>query len=80
MAEMGVNEDMQPDKFYFDQALKVFAREQPQQSPVFMFVYLTANHFPWWNVYRPDLTPNWTPLGKCRGDRRIHSPSDHDGT
>jgi phosphoglycerol transferase MdoB-like AlkP superfamily enzyme len=63
MAEMGVNEDMQPDKFYFDQALKVFAREQPQQSPVFMFVYLTANHFPWWSVYRPDLTPNWTPLG-----------------
>jgi phosphoglycerol transferase MdoB-like AlkP superfamily enzyme len=63
MADMGVNEDMQPDKFYFDQALKVFAREQPQQSPVFMFVYLTANHFPWWNVYRSDLTPNWTPLG-----------------
>ena len=64
MAEMGVNEDMQPDKFYFDQALKVFAREQPQQSPVFMFVYLTANHFPWWSVYRPDLTPaGWTPPG-----------------
>jgi hypothetical protein len=64
MAAMGVNEDMQPDKFYFDQALKVFAREQPQQSPVFMFVYLTANHFPWWNVYRPDLTPaGWTPPG-----------------
>jgi phosphoglycerol transferase MdoB-like AlkP superfamily enzyme len=64
MAEMGVNEDMQPDKFYFDQALKVFAREQPQQSPVFMFVYLTANHFPWWNVYRPDLTPaGWKPPG-----------------
>jgi phosphoglycerol transferase MdoB-like AlkP superfamily enzyme len=63
MADMGVNEDMQPDKFYFDQALKTFAREQPQQLPVFMFVYLTANHFPWWNVYRPDLTPNWAPLG-----------------
>ena len=64
MAAMGVNEDMQPDKFYFDQALKVFAREQPQQSPVFMFVYLTANHFPWWSVYRPDLTPaGWTPPG-----------------
>ncbi len=64
MAAMGVNEDMQPDKFYFDQALKVFAREQLQQSPVFMFVYLTANHFPWWNVYRPDLTPaGWTPPG-----------------
>ena len=64
MAAMGVNEDMQPDQFYYDQALKVFAREQPQQSPVFMFVYLTANHFPWTDVYRPDLTPaGWTPPG-----------------
>jgi phosphoglycerol transferase MdoB-like AlkP superfamily enzyme len=64
MAEMGVSEDMQPDRFYYDQALKVFAREQPQQSPVFMFVYLTANHFPWTDVYRPDLTPaGWTAPG-----------------
>jgi hypothetical protein len=63
MADMGVNEDMQPDKFYFDQALKVFAGQQPSQSPVFMFVYLTANHFPWTSVYRPDLTPDWTPPG-----------------
>ena len=64
MAEMGVNEDMQPDSFYYDQALKAFAREQPQQTPVFMFVYLTANHFPWTDVYRPDLTPaDWTPPG-----------------
>jgi len=64
MAEMGVNEDMQPDTFYYDQALKAFAREQPRQSPVFMFVYLTANHFPWTDVYRPDLTPaGWTPPG-----------------
>ena len=63
MADMGVNEDMQPDKFYFDQALKVFEREQSSQSPVFMFVYLTANHFPWTDVYRPDLTP---PAGRRR--------------
>jgi phosphoglycerol transferase MdoB-like AlkP superfamily enzyme len=63
MADMGVNEDMQPDKFYFDQALKVFAGQQPSSSPVFMLVYLTANHFPWTSVYRPDLTPDWTPPG-----------------
>jgi phosphoglycerol transferase MdoB-like AlkP superfamily enzyme len=64
MAAMGVNEDMQPDRFYYDQALKVFAREQASQPPVFMFVYLTANHFPWTDVYRPDLTPaGWTPPG-----------------
>src|SRR6266702_2444398 len=63
MADMGVNEDMQPDKFYFDQALKVFAGQQPSRSPIFMFVYLTANNFPWTSVYRPDLTPDWTPPG-----------------
>lgn len=64
MAEMGVSEDMQPDSFYYEQALKAFAREQASQSPVFMFVYLTANHFPWTDVYRPDLTPDgWTPPG-----------------
>jgi hypothetical protein len=63
MADMGVNEDMQPDSFYFDQALKVFAREQPSHAPVFMFLYLTANHFPWTDVYRPELTPDWTPPG-----------------
>ncbi|MDI1266835.1 MAG: sulfatase-like hydrolase/transferase [bacterium] len=63
MADMGVAEDMQPDTFYYDQALKALARNQPQQSPVFMFVYLTANHFPWTDVYRPDLTPDWTPPG-----------------
>jgi phosphoglycerol transferase MdoB-like AlkP superfamily enzyme len=64
MAAMGVNEDMQPDSFYYDQALKTFAREQASRAPLFMFVYLTANHFPWTDVYRPDLTPkDWTPPG-----------------
>lgn len=63
MAEMGVNEDMQPDSFYFDQALKVFAREMPSRAPVFMFLYLTANHFPWTDVYKPELTPDWKPPG-----------------
>jgi phosphoglycerol transferase MdoB-like AlkP superfamily enzyme len=65
MADMGVDADMQPDKFYFDHALKVFAGQQPSQSPIFMFVYLTANHFPWTSVYRPDLTPGWTPPGNA---------------
>jgi hypothetical protein len=63
MAGMGVSEDMQPDSFYFDQALKVFSREVPSHAPVFMFLYLTANHFPWTDVYKPELTPDWTPPG-----------------
>ncbi len=63
MAAMGVDEDMQPDSFYFDQALKVFAREVPSRAPVFMFLYLTANHFPWTDVYKPELAPDWKPPG-----------------
>lgn len=65
MADMGVDQDMQPDKFYFDQALKVLADRRASKSPVFMFVYLTANHFPWTDVYRPELTPDWTAPGNA---------------
>jgi phosphoglycerol transferase MdoB-like AlkP superfamily enzyme len=63
MAGMGVNEDMQPDSFYFGQALNVFSRKVSARAPVFMFLYLTANHFPWTDVYKPQLTPDWTPPG-----------------
>jgi hypothetical protein len=64
MAGMGVSEDMQPDRFYFDQALQLIARERKADQPLFMFVYLTANHFPWTSSYRPDLTPaGWAAPG-----------------
>jgi hypothetical protein len=63
MAEMGVHEDMQPDSFYFGQALKVLSREVPARAPLFMFLYLTANHFPWTDVYKAELTPDWKPPG-----------------
>ncbi|WP_081422109.1 sulfatase-like hydrolase/transferase [Tardiphaga robiniae] len=57
MAAMGVSEDMQPDRFYFDQARDLIARESKTDQPVFVLVYLTANHFPWTSIYRDDLTP-----------------------
>ena len=64
MADMGVSEDMQPDRFYFDQALQLIAREKKADQPLFVLVYLTANHFPWTTSYRPDLTPaGWTAPG-----------------
>ncbi len=63
MAEMGIAEEAQPDKFFFDQARDTFAREKAKGNPLFMFVYLTANHFPWTNSYRPDLTPDWKAPG-----------------
>lgn len=63
LADMGAADEQLPDKFYFDQALKIFEREKSAQSPLFMFVYLTANHFPWTSPYRADLTPDWKPPG-----------------
>jgi hypothetical protein len=53
--------DVEPDRFYYDQALKMLASEKGDQ-PLFIFVYTVFNHFPWWNKLRPELTPNWRPL------------------
>jgi hypothetical protein len=37
--------------------------EQHEHGPIFVFVYLAANHFPWDYRYRPDLTPQWKDPG-----------------
>jgi hypothetical protein len=58
--EMGAG-DVEPDSFYFEKALRLFAKERGD-DPLFMFVYTAANHFPWTTRYRPDLTPGWKPL------------------
>ena len=58
--EMGAG-DVEPDSFYYDKALRLFGKERGK-TPLFMLVYTVANHFPWDNRYRPDLTPGWTPL------------------
>lgn len=59
--EMGAGE-VEPDRFYYDQAMKTIARERGK-GPVFTFVYTVANHFPWNDPYRPDLTPGWQAPG-----------------
>ena len=61
-AELGAVDDQQPDSYYYDQALRTIERERAR-NPLFLFVYLTANHFPWTSAYRPDLTPGWRDLG-----------------
>jgi hypothetical protein len=53
--------DIEPDRFFYDQAARLIARER--DKPLFLFVYTVANHFPWDFVYRPDLTPDWTAPG-----------------
>ncbi|MEA2961500.1 MAG: hypothetical protein QOI46_1598, partial [Alphaproteobacteria bacterium] len=54
--------DFEPDRFYFDKALKMIESEQGDQ-PLFIMVYTMFNHFPWWNVVKPELTPDWRALG-----------------
>ena len=60
--EMGAPDEQQPDSFYLDQALRTIDREKGS-APLFMFAYVTANHFPWTLAYRPDLTSDWRGLG-----------------
>jgi len=50
------------DSFFYDQAARVIAQDR-DRGPVFVFVYLAANHFPWDYHYRPDLLPNWVNPG-----------------
>jgi Sulfatase len=50
------------DIFFYDRAAGVIAQAR-QNGPVFVFVYLAANHFPWDHRYRPDLLPGWVNPG-----------------
>ena len=59
---MGADVEMHPDSFFYDQTLQLFARER-SEAPLFVFTYLTANHFPWTETYRTDLTPDWKAPG-----------------
>src|SRR4029077_17135104 len=61
MQEMGADH-VEPDHFYYNKAIELIARER-SAAPLFVFVYTTANHFPWDTTYRPDLTPNWQGSG-----------------
>jgi hypothetical protein len=72
--------DVEPDRFYFDQVRHTIERERGG-GPLFIFSYVTANHFPWASRYRPDLTPGWKDLGN--GERvdeyiRRQTMSAHD--
>ena len=54
--------DVEPDSFFYDKALGLMSQQAPT-TPLFTFVYLAANHFPWDHSFRPDLTPDWRNLG-----------------
>lgn len=60
-SEMGAGY-VEPDHFYYNKALDLIERER-SAAPMFIFVYTTANHFPWDTAFRTDLTPNWQKTG-----------------
>ena len=59
--DLGTNR-IEPDQFFYDKALRLIDRED-RKSPLFMYIYLSANHFPWDHRYRPDLMPEWRDPG-----------------
>jgi Sulfatase len=63
MRDLGTR-NFEADGFYFDQAVKIIARERGS-GPLFLYVYTVANHFPWDKRLRPELTPNWRDLGNA---------------
>ena len=56
--------DLEPDSFFFNAAARMIG-EQRAHGPMFLFVYLAANHFPWDHRYRPDLMTGWQDLGNA---------------
>jgi hypothetical protein len=46
------------DSFFYDRARQVLVQDHGK-GPVFVFIYLAMNHFPWNYRYRPDLLPKW---------------------
>ena len=53
---------VEPDSFFYDKAEKIIEREHGS-SPMFVYIYLDANHFPWNYRLRPDLLPQWKDPG-----------------
>src|ERR1700754_1588890 len=54
--------DVEPDSFFYDKALNLIS-QQPPTTPLFTFIYLAANHFPWETKFRADLMPSWRSPG-----------------
>jgi hypothetical protein len=59
--DLGASE-IETDRFFYDKALGLMSKHLTS-SPLFTFVYLSANHFPWDFRFRPDLMPAWRDPG-----------------
>jgi hypothetical protein len=71
-----------PDRFYFDFAARMIERER-RRGPMFLYVYLTANHFTWDYSFHEELTPSdWRDPGNAVPEvneyLRRQAMSEHD--
>jgi phosphoglycerol transferase MdoB-like AlkP superfamily enzyme len=55
---------IEPDGFYYDAAVRMIGRER-DKGPMFVLVYLAANHYPWNDRWRPELMPEWKAPGNA---------------
>jgi hypothetical protein len=60
---LGTNQ-VEADQFYFDATRRMIERERAN-GPMFVYVYLAANHYPWDYRWRPELMPHWTNPGNA---------------
>jgi hypothetical protein len=58
---LGTNR-IEPDQFYYNAARRMIERERGI-GPMFLFVYLAQNHWPWDHRWRPDLLREWQDPG-----------------
>ena len=70
--DMGLK-DFPPDNAYYDAAATIVKRDREAGRPMFMFVYLAYNHFPYIRRH-PDLVPGWRDPGKHARNRRVPAP------
>ena len=55
---------IEPDGFYYDAAMRMIEHER-DKGPMFILVYLAANHYPWNYRWRPELMPEWKAPGNA---------------
>ena len=58
---LGTNR-IEADRFYYDKAVRMIGRER-DKGPMFLFIYLAQNHWPWDYRWRPELIPEWKTPG-----------------
>ncbi|MEP7029515.1 MAG: sulfatase-like hydrolase/transferase [Pseudolabrys sp.] len=53
---------VEPDSFYYNAAATMLKQDRGT-GPIFAYVYLAANHFPFTRTWHPDLMPRWQDPG-----------------